>query len=443
MAEFKFETYSGIDYLKIDIANNMGLDKLNFQDRIDWFNENIPYRVKKDTSEAHLKALVGTLHPEEPELFFAGLCAYKAYLNQEESGYRISLDATSSGIQLMSAITTDIKGMLLTNLIDNTRHDSYTEIYELLKEAWKHNYQEELNISRKAIKQAIMVMMYGGSKSILKYLNNDERIFDMLMSCCNVKINGAYKLCKVLLNCIEPECTGYSWVTPDNFHVKSDILVQYKETRTTDKGTIHVKYKDLGKDPYYKGNVANLIHSLDGTLMRELVGRCNYDRNNLLATMNRIERILNSGADKIVLLSKTTGSKMNSQLQELIGLYNQSGFFSVRILDYINSEADVLGLITETNEIFLNKLYDLVKRMLSYNPFDVLVVHDCFTCLPNNGNYVRYWYKEIIAEMVEVNILKFMLNQLPNGMVQYKKIFEKDMNTAVAEFIRNSNYAIC
>ena len=70
----------------------------------------------------------------------------------------ISFDATASGIQIMSAITTDIKGMLLSNLIDDNRYDGYTEVYKLLQEVWRQTHSKELDIPRKNIKQAIMVI---------------------------------------------------------------------------------------------------------------------------------------------------------------------------------------------------------------------------------------------------------------------------------------------
>ena len=87
-----FQTFTGAQYLKIDIANNFGkdgqgraLDKLTWNERIEWF----------DTHEHELDSLVAKA--EKPALFFAGCQAWKAYLNKEPSGYPISLDGCSSG----------------------------------------------------------------------------------------------------------------------------------------------------------------------------------------------------------------------------------------------------------------------------------------------------------------------------------------------------------
>ena len=59
-----FQEFSAADYLRIDIANNYGLDKENWDYRIKWFDEN----------EANLDNLI--TQAEEPALFFAGVKAW-------------------------------------------------------------------------------------------------------------------------------------------------------------------------------------------------------------------------------------------------------------------------------------------------------------------------------------------------------------------------------
>ena len=80
-----FQEFSGKEYLKIDIANNMGLDKEDWDVRLAWFDEN----------ESRLDTLVK--QAEEPALFFAGITAWQKVCKGEPTGYPISLDATSSG----------------------------------------------------------------------------------------------------------------------------------------------------------------------------------------------------------------------------------------------------------------------------------------------------------------------------------------------------------
>lgn len=87
--------YSGLDYLKIDIANSKGLDKLQFEERINWFNNNI--NINQETTNQELLTLVQEHRFEEPELGLAGLMAYRDTLANKPTGYRVALDSSNSG----------------------------------------------------------------------------------------------------------------------------------------------------------------------------------------------------------------------------------------------------------------------------------------------------------------------------------------------------------
>ncbi len=56
--------FTGMQYLMIDVANNVGLDKKDWSDRLDWFKAN----------EGKLESLVKSA--EEPALYYAGIKAY-------------------------------------------------------------------------------------------------------------------------------------------------------------------------------------------------------------------------------------------------------------------------------------------------------------------------------------------------------------------------------
>ena len=79
------QLFTARQYLQIDIANNFGLDKKNWDDRIAWFKEH----------EHCLMDLVK--QAETPALYYAGVQAWFAVQRGEPIGYPISLDATASG----------------------------------------------------------------------------------------------------------------------------------------------------------------------------------------------------------------------------------------------------------------------------------------------------------------------------------------------------------
>ena len=69
------------------------------------------------------------------------------------------------------------------------------------------------------------------------------------------------------------------------------------------------------------------------------------------------------------------------------------------------------------------------------------VVHDCFKCLPNHVTTIRYWYNNVLADIVGSNSLQFMMSFLPNGLKEFNKLPKP--NQDLVNKIREANYAIC
>lgn len=134
------QTFTGKEYLKIDIANNFGLDKKTWDERIAWFDEN----------EHQLESLLPKA--EEPALFYAGYLAWEKAKEGKPSGYPISLDATCSGIQILSVLAGDRKAAELCNVVDKgIREDAYTAVYQDMVS----QIDDSAKISRELTKQAI------------------------------------------------------------------------------------------------------------------------------------------------------------------------------------------------------------------------------------------------------------------------------------------------
>ena len=76
--------YSPIDYIKIDIANQYGKDKLSFKQRIAWVNSVKSLRSKIDQAE-------------KPAQYLAAVLALEDAMAGVPSGHLVGLDACSSG----------------------------------------------------------------------------------------------------------------------------------------------------------------------------------------------------------------------------------------------------------------------------------------------------------------------------------------------------------
>ena len=135
-----FQTFTGKQYLKIDIANNFGHDKLDWDDRIEWFNSH----------EHMLEDLVK--EAEDPALFFASIQAWNQTKEGLATTYPISLDATASGIQILALLAGCEKSAKLCNVLDiGHRADAYTILYQLLLQ----RVGDTAKITRDDVKRAI------------------------------------------------------------------------------------------------------------------------------------------------------------------------------------------------------------------------------------------------------------------------------------------------
>ena len=115
-----------------------------------------------------------------------------------------------------------------------------------------------------------------------------------------------------------------------------------------------------------------------------------------------------------------------------IHLYLKTGLADIVCIKDINNIVDYLPFSMK------QKLLVTLKEVIKYPPFEVITIHDSFAVLPNNCNRLRYWYKEILAELAESNILEHLLSQIMVEDIKYNKL---DNN--LAPLIRNSNYGLC
>jgi hypothetical protein len=211
--------------------------------------------------------------------------------------------------------------------------------------------------------------------------------------------------------------SDYGWVLPDNFHA-------YIETKTTEMVPftfLNTPYrfprKVDGRPEFHKGLGPNLIHSIDGFIVREMFRRCSYDPK----TITRVKDLLFIGANG------TTG-KSAKQVQTIWSLYKATGYLSTRIFDYLY--ADTIGLVDQ-------HAIKALMATLPDQPFEMVSVHDCFRVHPNYGNDLRSQYQIILADLNDSHLLASLCSQ-----VAKKKIPVKKTGGLTRQTILSSNYCL-
>jgi hypothetical protein len=113
--------------------------------------------------------------------------------------------------------------------------------------------------------------------------------------------------------------------------------------------------------------------------------------------------------------------------------YLRSGVPDVTVLPFLTPEN-----VQQLTKQHLDSLATIVNGMLQYKPFELVTIHDEFKAHPNNINWVRYQYKEIMAEIADSNLLDDLLSQLHGTPGTFKKLSKN-----LGELIRESAYGLC
>jgi hypothetical protein len=384
------QKFTSLEYIKIDIANSFGLDKLNWDERIQWFDQ-------------HQNSIAELIHQaKEPALFYAGCIAYNAAVAGQPTGYMISLDATSSGLQLLAALTGDRLAAELCNVVSTgKREDAYTKIYQIML----NQLGETAKISRDDCKDAIMTALYS-SKAQPKRIFGEGALLDLFYNTMITNAPGAWELNETMLLLWDPNTDSHDWILPDNFHVKIKVMDSIKET---------VNFLNQPFDYYHRINQpmkqgrslgANTIHSIDGMIVREMTRRCDYD-------VQKVNYLYDLFSGDNSLYGHETKSNDDKLVVTLWNHYQNSGYLSARILQHLNT--DNLG------HVDVSTIWELLES-LPEKPFKVISIHDCFRCHPNYGNDLREQYTRQLMLIAKSEMLSHLISQLVGRTVTVGKL---------------------
>lgn len=406
------QKFTGKAYLQMDIASSFGkdMDKQTWATRLAWF----------DANESRLRELIP--QAENPAMFFAGIEAWECFKAGKASGYPISLDATSSGLQLLAVLTGDRKAAMLCNVINAVDHtgtvkrkDAYTAIYSAMLEVIKDNSK----ISRDDTKDAIMTSLYS-SVAIPKQIFGEGPLLNVFYDTMKANCPGVWELNEAMLAFWRPDALSHDWVLPDNFHVKVKVMTQEKETVHFLNEPFDVLRKVNKPMPEGRSLGANTVHSLDGMIVREMTRRCDYNP-------EQVNYVYGLVYDHTLTQEDVEEEDENYRMtKKLWSHYKESGYLSMRIIDYLDPFSMTL--------VDKDAIADLLNS-LPDKPFKVMSVHDCFRCLPNYANDLRMQYNRQLWLIARSSILEWILSQLVGRPISIQKLDTKlDQQILDAEY---------
>jgi hypothetical protein len=426
-----FKVYSPFQWLLIDAANAMGHDKLLFEERIQWAMDHLQ-ELEDIASEA-----------DSYPLYVKAVSAIRKAQRGIPTGHLVGVDGVCSGIQIMSCLTGCYAGAYNTGLInDNMRADAYGKTTEEMIDILAGLIAEELHVTRAEAKSALMTAFYGSKAEPVKIFGADTPQLEAFYEAAQRVAPGAWELLQDLLASWQPYALMHRWVLPDGFDVRVKVMTKIGaddsrsrvEVDELDHATFTYEYFVNEGTKKGKSNVANVTHSMDAWVLRSMHRRCNYDRDIVLKAGAAIcyelaERAAGRFADMAQI-----DEEAYAKIQAYIAHYERSTIADVVILPWLNTET--VKLLSNPH---LEKLSSIIDGMLQYKPFPIITIHDEFKSHANNVNWMRWQYKEILADIADSEVLVSILDAIhgAEGGEYQKKSYD------LGDKIRQSNYALC
>lgn len=253
--------FTGLEYLKIDIANAAGYDKLSWNQRINWVNDNY--------DELDHDGMVELA--DEPMLYLKAINALHKTEAGLPSGHAMMLDATASGLQIMAALSGCKKTATHVNMVSTgNREDVYTHMVNEMNfhlPHWEH-------VRRSDVKKPLMTHFYNKmSQDTLTELQQQAFYNAMADS-----FTGAQAVMDLINQYWDEYALQHKWTLPDG-HVACVKVTEMVNARVQvdELANTTFTYRFEANMPSIKSSslVPNVIHSIDAYVAREMVRRAN------------------------------------------------------------------------------------------------------------------------------------------------------------------------
>lgn len=225
------QTYSPVEYIKIDIANQAGHDNKSFQQRIAWVDSIKDLRSK-------------TPQTENPAQYLAAVMALEDALAGRPTGHLIGLDACASGISILGILTGCHVTSRNTGVIGQKRMDMYDECTKAMNTLLEGN----IETTRNDVKKSQMTWFYGSKATPKRIFGEDTHELWAFYKAQESVAPGACYIMREFLDSWQPYATHHSHTLPDGYHAVVPVLQKFKskiEIDELDHATISYIYEDI------------------------------------------------------------------------------------------------------------------------------------------------------------------------------------------------------
>lgn len=407
------EKYTPAQWMLIDLANQYGLDNVVFEERLKLGRTILEDIKKGDYSEWTAKA-------DNPALFTKCVIALQDVMAGRETGFIMGLDVCNSGAALLSVLLHCETGMRNTGLINTgVRPDGYQYVLDAMGVT---------DVSRTAVKTATVPYMYGSDYKPEQVFGSE--LFPVYERGYAAVFPEAYWARKVLINAWDSNALHHDFDLPNGLHAHLECRGLAKTKGTIKDYTftyLHMENRPLeaGKEQGTKSLVANVTHGYDGFVVAEMDYRCNYNPKQVRNAIEAIDEYVADATDQ-------WGAP--DELLHLNQLANKFNFDSVYAIEFIKS-----GCLAGMEKEYLLRLKAKFETMLTYEPFEVLSVHDEFKCAPNHIQDMREVYNGIMADTYLSTWLLDVIEHLTGN----KYVWDVDTDMNIHAEILNNDYNLC
>jgi len=301
----------GLYWLAVHGANVFGYDKVSFDDRVKWVEENeesiLDYA--RDPFQAR-----GWTKADKPWCFLAFCHEWKRCVVDGGISYLpVSLDGSNNGLQHLSAMLRDTRGALATNLRNSdVPQDIYQDVADAVIDMLKREDDPmarqwlDFGVNRKTTKRPVMVVPYGGQLySTRQYIEDyiQERIelghtnpwgddlFEpsrYLSEFVWQAIGGVIQSARQVMDWLQEvsylvssENIPLIWETPTGFlvHQMYPEMRSRRITTTIDNTLIKPSLREpnhqkTDRRRAVNGSSPNFVHSMDSSAMTKTINRC-------------------------------------------------------------------------------------------------------------------------------------------------------------------------